>query len=104
METTRFGFLILISLCSIVGCDRREVYVPVLREEKGGEVQFVKHPELFTSAHSMYIQELLNEYDYRYEIDKNKNILIPRSLANDVDLLSNLTEKAVARENTDTKE
>ena len=84
---------ILIAVCSIlivisaglyVSCFRYVEYAPVVRNNDPNHT-FIVSPDICDEE----------KYDENYQI-KNNKLLIRRSLANDLDLLSNYTKKAIA--------
>jgi len=94
---------ILIAVCSIligisvvlyVTCFRYIEYVPILRNNDPNHT-FIVSPDICDENHQKAVMQILEKYDENYQI-KNNKLLIRKSLANDLDLLSNYTKKAIA--------
>lgn len=91
---------ILLSLCAgvpamLFGCQKYVDYVPLVAVDNHTEWRYETHPELLNDAHVKAMIVVLDTYGKRYRMHEGR-LQITDELAEDHDLLSNLTAKAIA--------
>ncbi len=85
------------ALAMLFGCHKYVDYVPLVAVDDHTEWRFEARPDLLTDAHVAAMIKQLEKYGKRYRVQDGR-LQIGEDLAEDQDLLANLTEKAVAEQ------
>jgi len=98
MKTTRRYVLVSLgatALAMLFACQKYVDYVPLVAVDDRTQWRYQARPELLSDEHVAAMIALLEEYGKRYRMHDGR-LQIAEDLAEDRNLLSNLTAKAIA--------
>lgn len=85
------------ALTMLSGCHKYVDYVPLVAVDVQTEWRFEARPELLSDTHVAAMIKQLEKYGKRYRVQGGR-LQIAEDLAEDRDLLANLTQKALAEQ------